>query len=75
MLLTSSLCQNNPFMDGNKRVAFIAARSFLRRYGLDLDVGTLEATQFMLSVASGDQSVEKVADWIARHLCEFEPTP
>jgi death-on-curing protein len=72
--LLYSLCQNHPFTDGNKRVAFIAANVFLRRNGFDLDVEVNDAIEFMYSVARGELSVEMVAAWIAARLCPFERT-
>jgi death-on-curing protein len=69
--LLYSLCQNHPFTDGNKRVAFIATRTFLRLNGFDLAVETYEAKEVMYSVAKGEMSAAKIADWIRSKLCEF----
>lgn len=69
--LLYSLCQNHPFTDGNKRVAFLTARTFLRMNGFDIDVETNEAVEFMLAVASGEVSSQKVAGWIQRMLFEI----
>ena len=44
--LLYSLCQNHSFTDGNKRVAFIAARTFLRRNGFDIDVESNSAPSY-----------------------------
>lgn len=70
--LLYSLCQNHPFTDGNKRVAFMATNVFLRWNGFDLDVETNEAIAFMYCVGRGELSVEKVAAWIKERLCAFE---
>lgn len=69
--LLYSLCQNHPFTDGNKRVSFIATRSFLRRNGYDLDVETYDAEQFMHALARSELSIEKVANWIRGRICDY----
>lgn len=68
--LLYSLCQNHPFTDGNKRVAFIAARSFLRRNGYDIEVETDEVVEIMTAVAQGDSTIEKIGAWLRRRLRE-----
>ncbi len=47
------LAKNHAFVDGNKRVAFIAAGLFLRLNGWKLNAQQAEATLVILSVASG----------------------
>ena len=52
--LLFSVCQNHTLLDGNKRLAWAAAVTFLALNGHpvpDLDVGAAEA--FMISMASG----------------------
>ena len=66
--LLYSLCNNHPFTDGNKRVAFIAMRTFLRSNGFDVDCETHATIDFVMSVASGDASTEKILDWIRRRM-------
>jgi death-on-curing protein len=70
--LLHSLCQNQPFIDGNKRVAFVAMRTFLRMNERDIAVDTYEAIEFMLSVARGEIGRDKIAWWIAERLCRYE---
>ena len=64
---------NHPFTDGNKRFAFIACRASLRRHGFDLEVDTGETVDFMHSVAKGELSAEKVAQWLGERLRDFNP--
>ena len=66
--LLYSLCQNHPFADGNKRVAFLAARIFLRLNGLDIHVETSEARGLMYSVAKGEIPTDKIAAWIGQRV-------
>jgi death-on-curing protein len=62
------LAKNHAFVDGNKRIAFIAAALFLRLNGQRLIADQAEATLVMLSVASGAFSETELADWIGAHI-------
>ena len=62
------LAKNHAFVDGNKRIAFIAAATFLKINGLRLVAEQAEATLVMLSVASGAFSEDELAGWIRKHL-------
>ena len=62
------LAKNHAFVDGNKRVAFIAAGLFLRLNGWRLKAEQAEATLIMLSVASSAISEDDLAGWIGRHI-------
>ena len=62
------LAKNHAFVDGNKRIAFIAAGLFLRMNGQRLVAAQAESTLIMLSVASGAISEAELADWIRRNM-------
>jgi death-on-curing protein len=62
----TGLAKNHPFVDGNKRVAFIAVGLFLALNGYRLSASQVDATQTMLAVAAGELSEVDFADWI-RH--------
>src|SRR3974377_2284435 len=47
--LMESLANNHPFLDGNKRIAFAAAHTFLLVNGYDLEVRPLAAYEFMMN--------------------------
>src|SRR5215472_8539651 len=52
--LMESLANNHPFLDGNKRIAFAAAHTFLIINGYDLDVDPLAAYNFIMgAIAKG----------------------
>ena len=44
--LLESLVNNHPFVDGNKRVGFAAAHTFLLMNGFDLDISSKAAFEF-----------------------------
>ncbi len=61
------LARNHPFVDGNKRIAFIATALFLRLNGYRLSSDPLDEIQTMLSLAAGESSEEEFAVWIRNH--------
>lgn len=61
------LARNHPFVDGNKRVAFLAIGLFLDANGLDLAVEQIEAIDTILALAAGDVSEAALTDWIRAH--------
>ena len=61
------LAKNNPFVDGNKRAAFLAVGLFLYLNGLRLQATQTDATLTMLAVAAGDITEEAFAAWLREH--------
>ena len=62
------LARNHPFVDGNKRTAFIATELFLVLNGFELTADDAACVLTMLAVASGDMSEDTFAAWIRAHL-------
>ncbi|HMK89787.1 MAG TPA: type II toxin-antitoxin system death-on-curing family toxin [Methylocystis sp.] len=60
----SGIARNHPFVDGNKRTAFLAAYVFLRSNGLELVSDEVNATAAMLALASGQLAEQEFADWL-----------
>jgi death-on-curing protein len=58
------LAKNHGFVDGNKRVAFMAAYSFLGANGLHLIAPEPEAHAVMVDLASGELSEDDMARWL-----------
>jgi len=61
------LAKNHPFVDGNKRAAFLAVGVFLTLNGQRLVATQAEATLTMLGVASGELAEVAFATWIRTH--------
>jgi death-on-curing protein len=59
-----SILRNRPFVDGNKRTAFVAARTFLLLNGADLPGGPAERCLRFLRLAEGALSEHELAQWI-----------
>lgn len=62
------IARNHPFVDGNKRTGWIAARSFLILNGREIRYGREEAISLVLALAAGELSEEELADWLGGHL-------
>lgn len=62
------LAKNHPFVDGNKRAAFLALGLSLRLNGYRLTAPQPQATQTVLSLAAGGLSEEDLAPWIRGNM-------
>ncbi len=62
------LARNHPFIDGNKRVAWVVCRTFLKLNGYDVDAPKQETYTAGMRLAEGSLSEEDLAEWIRRHL-------
>ncbi len=62
------LAKNHPFVDGNKRAAFLSVGLFLALNGHRLRAAQVEATLTMLAVAASDMDESSFAVWIRSHL-------
>jgi death-on-curing protein len=62
------LARNHPFVDGNKRTAFVAVELFLALNGWDLVADDAQCVMTMLALAAGDLSEEEFAQWLREHL-------
>lgn len=62
------LAKNHPFIDGNKRAAFLAIGLFLALNGQRLVVSQAEATLTVFAVAASEIAEPAFADWIRAHM-------
>ncbi|HYN54679.1 MAG TPA: type II toxin-antitoxin system death-on-curing family toxin [Methylotenera sp.] len=58
------IAKNHPFLDGNKRTAFVAVELFLMLNGFILKANDVDCILTMLAVASGDLNEADFASWI-----------
>lgn len=65
------IAKNHPFVDGNKRAAFLAAGMFLRLNGYRLTASQVEATRTMLALAAGELSEADFAAWLRSSSAAF----
>lgn len=62
------IARNHPFVDGNKRAAFVTMMLFLRKNGVRFAPPQAEATTIILGLAAGEVSEESLARWIRDRL-------
>ena len=62
------IARNHPFVDGNKRTALVAPRTFLILNGVDLEAPQDHKVLTFLSLAEGAVSEEELADWIRKRI-------
>ena len=61
------IARNHPFVDGNKRVAFIALALFLALNGARLKADQADAFRQIYGVASGEIREEQLAVWVRQN--------
>jgi death-on-curing protein len=62
------LAKNHPFVDGNKRTAFVATELFLVLNGYKLLATDADCVLTMLGVAAGDLDEAAIAAWIRHNV-------
>jgi len=58
------LCQNHPFIDGNKRTAGMVMFTFLALNGYELTATETDYYTVMMAVASSRMTKEQLVDWL-----------
>ena len=66
--LWESLAQNHPFIDGNKRTAFLAAYTFLGINGWELNAPEEQVVQMVVGLSDRSVSAEAFTEWL-RTVC------
>lgn len=58
------LCKNHPFVDGNKRIAFVAMDTFLQNNGYEITASEKETYKIMMKLSSENLSKDELTDWL-----------
>lgn len=61
------IARNHPFIDGNKRTAFVCCELFLALNGLSLEADDGNCVSTMLALAAGDLGEADFAGWLRTH--------
>jgi death-on-curing protein len=64
------LVRNHPFVDGNKRAAFIAVGVFLAINGQRLTAMPVDAIEAVISLSAGSMEEARFAEWIRMNVRE-----
>jgi death-on-curing protein len=62
------ILHNHPFLDGNKRTAFVVGALFLEMNGARLIASEEDATQAVLGLAAGTLDESAFAAWMRRNV-------
>jgi len=68
-LLDAALVRSHPFVDGNKRTAFVAVELFLALQSYTLLAEDAACVTTMVALAAGDLDESTFADWV-RSQCQ-----
>ena len=69
------IARNHPFVDGNKRAAFLIMVTFLGKNGIDFAVAEEIATAAILALAAGDIDEDGLTRWIRDNWPRPKPKP
>jgi death on curing protein len=61
------IAKNHPFLDGNKRTAYVAMELFLMKNGMVLTSSDEDAILTFLKLAAGEVSEDELAAWVRRN--------
>jgi death on curing protein len=61
------ICRDHPFVDGNKRIAFVLMDMFLQENGWELQASEEEVYETMIRLASGNLAKNDLSAWLKAH--------
>jgi death on curing protein len=67
-----AIAKNHPFVDGNKRTAFVVCMIFLRINEKTISATSEEKYQTFLKLAEGTLGEAALASWIKAHIQDLE---
>mgnify|MGYP002780364627 CR=1 FL=1 len=62
------VARNHPFVDGNKRTAWVLARLFLKLNAIEIAFKPDDAINTVLALAAGELSEAELTDWFRTHI-------
>jgi death on curing protein len=68
-LYAIAIVRNHPFLDGNKRTAYVLLETFLDLNGARFPVSDADVVIAMLKLAVGDTSDEDFIIWVRSNTC------
>lgn len=65
--LGESLIINHPFLDGNKRTAFLAMLALLYEHKIEFCGDDSETYNFVIAMSAGEKDFDLIVDWLIRN--------
>ena len=73
--LAGALVQNRPFIDGNKRAAYLASLKMLEKNGHEIDPDVAEAAEMFIDLAAHKRSEADLLEWLRRQALDLSMSP
>jgi death on curing protein len=67
-MLLNSITNNHPFIDGNKRTAFVVIATILEDNGYKTHFTQEEVVSFMLQIAQGNVNQSEIKQWLEKNF-------
>jgi death-on-curing protein len=68
-----SIIINHPFVDGNKRSAYVLMRLILLTDNLDIIATQNEKFDFVIAASKGESRFDQIKDWLNLHVSKKAP--
>ena len=69
------LARGHGYLDGNKRVGFVAMAIFLDLNGWSVEASEPDVVQVMVAVAAGEMGEDDLAAWLRGHMVATDGEP
>lgn len=66
------LCNDHPFIDGNKRIALVAMDVFLQYNGFEIIASEKEVYKMMMQLSSGNLSKKELTSWLEKNTAPVD---
>ena len=66
------LCNNHPFMDGNKRIALVTMDIFLQRNGYEIVASEKKTYKIMMQLSSGKLPKQDLTAWLKDNISKID---
>ena len=63
-----SIISNHPFIDGNKRTAYVLMRLMLKEGKADIFAEQNEKYDFVINAAEGKMNLDQIKEWILKRI-------
>jgi death-on-curing protein len=64
----TTMITNHPFVDGNKRTAYVLMRLMLKSNNIDIQLGQDDKYDFVIKASSGQVTFDQIKTWIKDNL-------
>jgi len=65
------ICNNHPFIDGNKRVALVAMDAFLQKNGYEISSSEKDVYEVIMKLASGSITKTELTGWLEANMSKL----